>query len=76
MQSVSCKSEDYAYLHFLTVSPGQYLKLLQLLENLVFVEFPRFLYYSSSRFQKRNTVVGSDTARNLHNYIISFILVL
>ena len=46
------------FLIFLIISPGRFFLLLQLLENLVFVEFPRFLFYFQSCETPNKPVAG------------------
>ena len=41
----SCKNKVSAFLHVIILFPDPYSLSLQLLKNLVFVEFPRFLLY-------------------------------
>ena len=39
MQNISCKNKDSAFLLFLIIFPDPYFSFMQLLENLVFVDF-------------------------------------
>ena len=39
MQNISCKNKDSVFLLFLIIFPDPYFSFMQLLENLVFVDF-------------------------------------
>ena len=45
MWNPSCKNKDSAFLFFLIISPDKYSLFMKQLENLVFVEIPRFLFF-------------------------------
>ena len=49
MRNFSCKNKDSAFPLFLIIFPDSYSLFMQLLENLVFVEFPCFLLFVKMR---------------------------
>ena len=63
MRNFSCKNKDSSFLLLLIIFPAPSCLFMQLLKNLVFVEFPRFLSLASSKgFHSLLEVVWKNTA--------------